>query len=377
MIENKRCQRCVMDTSATEISFDDQGVCSFCHDYDVRVQPRLARAESSEGEQLFAGVIERIHQTGATLPYDSILGLSGGVDSSYLAHLASRHGLRPLALHVDMGWNTDESQANIRKLTRHLHMDLETITVDFNVMQALQLAFYRSGVKNCEIPQDHAFLAVLYRKAAEHGVRAILTGGNLATESILPRSWGYNAGDAHHLRAIHRRYGNGGLRGFPTLGFVRRYLYYPLIHGIEEIRLLDFVPYNREEAKKLLAGKYEWVDYGPKHFESVLTRFFQGYYLPTKFGIDKRKAHFSSLILSGQMTREDALAKLGEPPYSESWIEQDKRVIAEALRLSVDEWEAILNAPPQRHEDFPSQRVMFALKDRMVRFMGIRERLKR
>lgn len=236
-----------------------------------------------------------------------------------------------------------ESLINVYELTREKryielfvkhadHFDLEVITVDREEMRDLQLTFYRASVKNCEIPQDHAFLVVLYNKAREVGVHYILTGGNLATEPILPRSWGFNAADLRHILAIHRRFGTVPLRRFPMLSFWKRYLYYPFICGIREGRLLNYIPYNRAEAKQLLKTKFGWQDYGTKHYESVLTRFFQGYYLPTKFGIDKRKAHLSSLILAGQITKEEALKILQLPPYPDNnQLQEDKKYIAERL----------------------------------------------
>lgn len=375
MIAYQMCTYCVMDTTAEEITFDSNGVCSFCHRFDENVKPVLDRASSGEGRRLLDQIITYIKSSARGKHYDSILGISGGTDSSYLAYLASELGLQPLLVNVDTGWDTPESKSNIENLVSKLGFDLEIITVDWEEMRDLQLAFYRSSVKNCEIPQDHAFLAALYRKADQEGVHHILTGGNFATESILPRSWGYNAGDLRHLYAIHSRFGTIPLRKFPTLSFWRRYLYYPFVRNIREVRLLNYVPYNKNEAKRILTEKFGWQDYGAKHYESVLTRFFQGYYLPTKFGIDKRKAHLSSLVLSGQMTRKQALEELKKPPYpNEELLQKDKTYIAERLGISLSEWEEILDLLPRRHEEFPSSKLMFALKDGLVKATGIRRR---
>jgi len=369
------CTRCVMDTTAEEITFDASGVCSFCRYFDENIKPILDRAYSGEGRKVLDQIVVTIKGSGQGKPYDSILGISGGTDSSYLACLAAELGLRPLVVHVDTGWNTPESERNVKDLVSRLGFDLEIIVVDWEEMVDLQLAFYKASVKNCEIPQDHAFLAALYRRAAEIGVHYILTGGNYATESILPRSSGYNAGDLRHLLAIHKRFGTRPLRNFPTLSFWNRYVYYPFLRKIKEIRLLNYVPYNRAEAKRILSEKFGWQDYGAKHYESVLTRFFQGYYLPTKFGIDKRKAHFSSLILSGQMSREQALEELKKPPYpSEEQLQADKAYIAQKLGLSLSEWEDILALPPRKHEEFPSSKSLFAVKDALVNLVGIRRR---
>jgi len=369
------CTRCVMDTTAEEITFDAEGMCSFCHYFDTSAKPILDRARSGEGRKLLDQIVAAIKQSGRGKPYDSVLGISGGTDSSYLAYLATELGLRPLVVHADTGWNTPESEENVRSLVKRLRFDLEIVQVDWEEMRDLQLAFYKAAVKNCEIPQDHAFLAALYHKADQLGVHYILTGGNYASESILPHSWGFNAGDLRHLLAIHRRFGTRPLRKFPTLGFGKRYVWYPFVRKIREVRPLNYVVYNREEAKKLLKEKYDWQDYGLKHYESVLTRFYQGYYLPAKFGIDKRKAHLSSLILAGQISREQALEELKKLPYSsEAQLQADKAYIAERLGLSLSEWEEILALPPRQHEEFPSSQFLFAVKDALVNMAGIRRR---
>lgn len=369
------CTRCVMDTTAEEITFYSEGVCSFCHYFDVNIKQILDRARSAEGRKVLNAIVAAIKRSGQGKPYDFILGISGGTDSSYLACLAVELDLRPLVVHVDTGWNTPESESNVKNLVRQLGLDLEIMKVDWDEMRDLQIAFYKAAVKNCEIPQDHAFLAALYHKADQMGVHYILTGGNFATESILPRSWGFNAGDLRHMLAIHRRFGTSPLRKFPALGFWKRYVYYPFIRKIGEVRLLNYVPYNREEAKRILREQYGWQDYGLKHYESVLTRFYQGYYLPTKFGIDKRKAHLSSLILSGQITREQALEELKKPPYpNEELLQEDKAYIAQKLGLSLSEWENMLALPPRDHYEFPNSEFLFKAKDTMVNMLGMRRR---
>lgn len=369
------CTRCVMDTTAEEISFDAEGVCSFCHYFGAHVRSVLDRARSGEGQRILERLVAEIRKAGQGKPHDCILGISGGTDSSYLTHLAAELGLRPLVVHVDTGWNSPESEANVRSLVDAIGFELEIVRVDWDEMRDLQIAFYNASVKNCEIPQDHAFLAALYQKAAEIGVHHILSGGNYATESILPRSWGFNAADLRHLLAIQKRFGTRPLRKFPMLSFWERYVYYPFIRKIREIRPLNYVPYSREEAKKLLIEKYGWKDYGLKHYESVLTRFYQGYYLPTKFGIDKRKAHLSSLILSKQITREQALDELKKPSYpSEEMLERDKAYIAEKLGLTLAEWEEVLALPPRDHREFPSSEFLFKAKDTLVNMGGIRKR---
>jgi len=364
-----------MDTSDPDITFDENGVCSYCHYFDEHVRQILERSRSEAGKKLLDQLITNIKKFGRDKPYDSILGLSGGTDSSYLTYLAVKEfGLHPLIVHADTGWNSETSEYNIKTLVSRLGLNLEIFVVDWEEMRDLQLAFYKASVKNCEIPQDHAFLAVLYKVAEKYNIHYILLGGNLATESILPKSWGYNAGDLRHLLAIYKRFGNKKLRQFPTLSFWKRYFYYPFIRNINEVRLLNYIPYNKLKAKNILINELGWKDYGAKHYESVLTRFFQGYYLPTKFGIDKRKAHFSSLILSGQMTRDEALEELKKPPYPDKvQLQQDKEYIAQKLGLSLAEWERILALPPRSHSEFPSSEALFAIKDKFVKLFRIRK----
>lgn len=369
------CIRCVMDTSASEITFDDDGVCNYCRYFDEFVRPVLERARSGAALQHLERLVDQIKSSGRGKPYDSLLGLSGGADSSYLAYLAVKMGLRPLFLHVDTGWNSPEAEQNIRKLTDGLGVDLEVLAVDKSEMMDLQLAFYKAGVKNCDIPQDHAFLALLYKTAAARRIKYILSGGNFATESVLPRSWGYNAGDATHLRAIHKAFGTIPLRNYPTLGMWERYIKFPLLYGIREVRLLNYIDYTKADAIRELQAEFGWQEYGAKHYETVQTRFFQGYYLPQKFNIDKRKAHFSSLILAGQMSREVALEELATDPYpSVHLLNQDKATMAERLGVSMAEWEEILQGPAREHGEFASQEWLFRIKDAAVTVLGLRRR---
>lgn len=366
------CSRCVMDTTAEEIQFDDDGVCCFCHYFDLAVKPVLERAYDDATRATLHQIVSKIQQTGSNKAYDCILGLSGGIDSSYLASLAVESGLRPLAVHVDTGWNSKDSQHNIECIVDRLGLHLQRVVIDWNEMKDLQLSFYKAAVKDCDIPQDHVFLAVLYKIASQNDIRYILSGGNLASESILPQSWGYNAGDSRHLKAIQKRFGDEKLRQCPTLSFFMRYFYYPFIRKITEVRLLNYVPYNIKQAKEYLERNYDFKYYGAKHFESVLTRFYQGHYLPQKFGIDKRKAHFSSLILAEQMTREDALKELRDYPYERKQMLEDKAWIAKKFGITLDQWEQILVLPPRSHEDFPSSDRLFKVKDVLVHLLKLR-----
>lgn len=364
------CTRCIMDTSDPEISFDADGVCNHCQSYDALAKPMVERAKTPEGERILAALIERIKAQGKGKDYDCVIGISGGVDSTYVAWLMRKLELRPLAVHFDSGWNSELAVNNIENIVKKLGFDLHTFVVDWEEMRDLQLAFFRASLANCDIPQDHGFYAILHHTAAQYGIKTIISGGNNATEWILPRAWGYNAADLAHLRAVHARYGKHKLRNYPTLSFFRRYVWYPYLRGIKTIRLLDYLPYDKREAKRIITEELGWRDYGGKHYESVFTRFFQAYYLPVKFGFDKRKAHFSSLIVSGQMTREEALDEMLLPPHPTQQLLEDKAFVAKKMGITDQEFDEILQQPIQTHNAFRSSEWMFKLKD------ALRDRLR-
>ncbi|HNY43050.1 MAG TPA: N-acetyl sugar amidotransferase, partial [Bryobacteraceae bacterium] len=283
-----------------------------------------------------------------------ILGLSGGVDSSYLAVKIAELGLRPLVVHVDAGWNSEPAVQNIERLVKALGFDLHTIVIDWEEMRDLQVAYLRSGLANQDVPQDHAFFAALYRFAIQHRVRWVISGGNLASESILPSAWGYDAMDARQLKAIHRRFGQRPLRHFPIVSFFDLYFRFPFIHRMRVLRPLDYLHYDKMAAKRLLVDKFGWSDYGAKHYESVWTKFFQGYFLPARWGFDKRLAHLSSLIVAGQLTRETALAQLEAPAYPAEDLRRDRAYVLKKLGLTEAEFAEIMNAPKRDFRDYPS-----------------------
>lgn len=363
-----------MDTSDPDISFDIHGVCNHCSTFEESIRPRWL--SGPEGARLLAAKVDRIKNEQVGKDYDCILGLSGGVDSSYLAIWAVEQGLRPLVVHVDAGWNSELAVQNIEKLVTKLGLDLHTIVIDWEEMHDLQVAFLRAGVPNQDIPQDHAFFAALYRFAIRHRVRWILSGENIATESIMPVAWGFNAMDSRHLRAIHRRFGTRPLKTFPSVGLRHLYLTFPFVHRMRVLRPLNYLPFNKQAAKDLLQRDFGWKDYGAKHYESTWTKFFQGYYLPTRFGFDKRKAHLSSLIVSGQITRAAALEVLSQPAYPPEAIRRDRAYILKKLRLSEDEFERLLAAPLRRHDEYPSNAKLLGFIRRTVRRLGLGERAK-
>lgn len=356
-----------MDTTDSEISFNDNGVCNHCQKYDALIKDIVIDAQAGKRTQALDSIVEAIKAAGKGKDYDCIMGVSGGVDSSYVAYTAKQLGLRPLAVHFDSGWNSELAVNNIENIVKKLDIDLYTHVVNWEEMRDLQLAFFRASVANCDIPTDHAFPAVLLRQAARHGIKYVLSGSNYATEFILPASWGYESGDLRHLRDIHKKFGKTPLREYPTIGFFKQYLWYPYVRGIKTIKLLNYLPYNKEDAKALITNELGWRDYGGKHYESIFTRFFQGYYLPTKFGYDKRRAHLSSLINSGQMPRAKAEAELQKPTYDAELQEEDKVFVAKKLGISVTELEEIFRKPNKEYSDYASYENLFKMGIRIKR----------
>lgn len=345
-----------MDASDPEIEFDEQGVCNHCRTYQARVKKDLHYDQT--GQQKLQRMVAMIKEKGKDKDYDCIVGVSGGVDSTYVAYQAKKLGLRPLAVHLDNGWDSELAVSNIEKVLKRLNIDLLSHVINWKEFRDLHLAFLRSSVANSEIPTDHAITAILYRIANEKGIQYILSGGNLVTEAIMPDSWMYDARDLRHVKAIHKKFGSVPLRTFPTLGLLRA-AYYIFIKGIKWIPILNYIPYHKEEAKKVLEQELGWRSYGAKHYESIYTRFFQGYILPKKFGIDKRKAHLSTLICSGQITREQALEALQEDTYPEEQIQEDEEYVVKKLGLTEDEFEEIMRQPAKSSLEYPNNALLF------------------
>ena len=346
------CKRCIMDTSDPEISFDQQGICNHCRGFDEFIKGRWYPSE--EGRNKLKSIVDAIKADGKSKEYDCALGLSGGVDSSFLAYKAKELGLRPLVIHVDAGWNSELAVNNIERICKALEFDLHTHVVDWEQMKDLQLAFLRSGTANQDIPQDHAFFGALYSYVIKKNIRYVLNGSNIATESILPSSWGYNAMDAKFLKAVHRQFGTQPLKGYPTVSFFRYHIYFPYIRRLRVIRMLNYMTYNKEEVKKILINELGWKDYGAKHYESRFTKFFQAYFLPTRFGYDKKRAHLSSLIVSGQLSREAALEEMETTRYPQNELDEDRAYVLKKLGISEKEFEHYLNMPHKTFLDYPN-----------------------
>jgi N-acetyl sugar amidotransferase len=359
----QRCTRCIMDTTDPEISFDEAGICNHCHRSDW-LQEKL-RAEGPSAEVL-ARSVAQIKADGRGKPYDCLIGVSGGVDSSYVAWQVKQLGLRPLAVHFDSGWNSELAVRNIENIIRTLDIHLDTFVCDWEEMRDLQLAFFKASLANADVPQDHGFLAVLWRTAARTGIKWIISGHNLATESILPRAWGYNARDLRHLKGVHRAFGQRPLRKYPTLSAMYDYVWCRRVRGIRTFPILNYMPYVKTEAMSLIERELGWTYYGGKHYESIFTRFFQAHYLPTKFGFDKRLAHLSSVVVSGQLSRADALAELERDHYPAALLREDRTFVIKKLGIDEAEWERIMASPKRTYRDYPSNDWLFQLRRRFV-----------
>lgn len=385
LIAVRTCQRCVLGTSDhCSIAFDQDGICNYCRDFERR-WTMLPRTDA-ERERALDAVVQRIKNTGRGRPYDCILGISGGVDSSYLAYIAAQLGLRPLVVHFDNGWNSETAVQNVERIVNTLGFDLHTFVIEWEEFREMQLAYLRASVIDIEVLTDHAIYGTLYRIAIERGIPFILSGNNEATEGILPGDWIYPKQDHINIKAIYKAFGRRPLRTYPFLNWrtkrrIRR-------SGIEIVTLLDIVPYSKALAKKTIQQQLGWRDYGGKHYESVWTRFYQGYILPRKFGIDKRKAHLSTLINSGQITKGEALNELDQPIYPPALFEKDYTFALKKLELTAPEFEALMNLPGRSHYDFDTEGSLFhyfpLLKplrpawDRFKQYTGVdRSRLQR
>ncbi|GKV57402.1 LPS biosynthesis protein WbpG [Sporosarcina sp. NCCP-2222] len=350
MRQYQRCINCVMDTTDPEIEFDHEGVCNHCR-HAKEVGKRIW-FPNEQGQRKLELIIQKIKSEGEGKRYDAIVGLSGGVDSSYLVYKAKEWGLRLLAVHVDAGWNNKIAEENVQAICKDGNIDLEIVKINWEDMRELQLSFLKAAVPNQDIPQDHAFFATLYTYAVKNNIKYVLNGSNWETENILPGSWGYNAMDGSHVIDIQRKHGERQLKNFPIMNLYKLKLYYPFVKKMKVIEPLNLLPYHKEDAIKELESNTNWRYYGGKHYESIWTRFFQSYYLPVKFNFDKRKAHLSSLIVSKQITRDEALKELEEKPYDDSKVSDEKKQIASKLGISIDELSALISSENRSHSEY-------------------------
>jgi len=340
-----------MDTTDPDIRFNDKGICNHCTDFLlIRSHHNYKGAET---DQEFAELIQQIKRTGQGKKYDCVVGLSGGIDSSYAAFIAKREGLRVLGVHLDNGWNSEEAVLNIKNIARILGVDYESYVLNWEEFKEIQLAFLKASVPEADTPTDIAILSALHKVAAKYGVKHIISGGNFATEGILPKSWHYNAKDLTYFKYIHNKFGKGKIQSFPTFGF-RSEMYYKFIKGIKMTYLLNFIPYNKDEAIELLINELDWKNYGGKHYESKYTGFIQSFYLVKKFNLDYRRATLSSQICVDSVTRDEALEILKTPSYNENTVEKEMEYISKKLGVSLAEFKSIVNLQRHWYKEYPN-----------------------
>ncbi len=376
-ILNQICTNCVMDTTDTKIQFDENGICDHCRAFEIEIKPHWHT--NDRGAKALKSIIEKIKKEGKGKDFDCMMGMSGGIDSSFLLYkMVSEFGLRPLVFHVDAGWNSQIAVNNIERLVDGLGLDLFTEVINWEEMKDLQLAFFKSGVPHIDVPQDHAFFATMYKFASKYKIKTILTGGNYSTECVRnPLEWMYYQSDSIQLKDIYRKFGSGKLKDYKITNILWHKIWLPYFKGIKLYRPLDLIPYNKEHAMQELVDKFGYQKYPQKHFESRFTKFYEGFWLPERFGFDTRKVQFSSLILTNQMTRDEALLKLNEKVYSKEQIDEDFEYISNKLGISVDELWSYFNAPKKTYKDYKSQENLYFLGAKAMRFFKLEKGGKR
>jgi N-acetyl sugar amidotransferase len=347
------CSRCILDTNDyPAISFDNQGICSVCHIYDDMARKTVKRGD--EADKALQNMLTEVKNWGKNREYDCLIGVSGGVDSTYLSYKAKEWGLRPLILHVDNGWNTELSVMNIENLIKKLGFDLFTYVIDWNEIKDLQLSYMKASVLDIDVPTDNAYAAAVFKIANDKGIKYILTGHNTVTEGWLPPTFTHFKYDIINMKAIHKQFGSVPLKTFPYLGVTKGW-YYMKIKGLKTYSPLNWIDYDKGAVKKFIQEELGWRDYGGKHYENIFTRFYQGYILYKKFGIDKRKSHMSTLICSGQITRDEALEEIKKNPYpSEELLQEDREFLIKKLGITNADFESIMAMPVKAHTDYPS-----------------------
>lgn len=375
--EYQICTNCVMDTSDSRIVFDEHGVCDHCNSFYNDIKPDWHTDET--GRRELEAIVKKIKQDGKGRDFDCITGMSGGADSSYMLHLMVKEfGLRPLVFHVDGGWNSELAVKNIEVLVDGLGLDLYTEVINWEEMKNFQLAFFRSGLPGIDIPQDHAFIATLYNFANKYKIGYILNGGNISTEVVRnPLEYFYYGTDMSLINDIINKYCEIPLKTYPFSSILRHKIWLHYIKRIKVVKPLNYIPYIKEDAMKFLHQTYGWTPYPQKHFESRFTRFFEGYWLPSKFGFDTRRVQYSSLILTEQMTRNEALEKLKLPAMDEETVKQELEYVATKLGISVENLKEFFYAEKKSHNDYKNQEWMFNLGAKALKFLGREKSIKR
>lgn len=351
----QQCNRCVMDTSDPEIEFDGQGNCNHCTYFYSKLAGRVYQGTVSDEKVI--EIVNKIKTSGKGNEYDCLLGISGGIDSCYAAYILKKHGLRTLLVHMDNGWNAEEAVQNIKHIANKLGFDYQSYVLDWEEFRDLQLSFLKASVVEAETPTDIAIPGALHELAAKYNIKYIISGGNFATEGILPHMWHYNAKDTTFLNAIQSKFGSRKIKKIPMFGYLKE-AYYKFIKGIRYVYILNYVNYNKPDAMKLLEQELNWKYYGGKHYESIFTGFIHSYYLPKKFNLDYRKATLSTQICDGKITREEAIEELKTLPYDMDKVKTHIDYISKKLKISVDEFKAIIDAPPKTYRDYPNNEKM-------------------
>ncbi len=350
----RQCSLTVMDTIADpDITFDEKGICNYYHEYIIAEAANVFPGKS--GEDKLKELVTRIKSDGKGKPYDCLIGLSGGVDSTYVAYLVKQLGLRPLAVHLDNGWDSELAVKNVENIITKLGFDLFTLVINWEEFKDIQLAYLKASVVDIEVVSDHAIFASMYKLAKEKNIGYIISGTNIVTEHIMPPSWLYQKMDFDNLKDIHKQFGKVRLKTYPTFDF-KKYIYYSGILKLTPISILNYVPYNKNAVKEIITKELDWRDYGGKHYESVFTKFYQAYILPQKFKIDKRKAHLSNLICSGQMTKSAALLELEKPLYAPNELKNDMEYVIKKLGLTQQSFDDIMKQPVRRHDEFKTDK---------------------
>ena len=341
-----------MDTTDSNIIFDEQGICDHCNTFKSKIEPFWQTNEN--GKLQLEEIVSKVKKESKGKDFDCLMGMSGGIDSSFLLYkMVTEFGLRPLVFHVDAGWNSQIAVNNIERLVDGLGLDLYTEVINWEEMKDLQLSFIKSGVPHIDVPQDHAFFATMYKFASKYEINTILTGGNYSTECVRnPLEWMYYQSDSIQLRDIHKIFGTGELKDYPVTNILWHKIWLPYIKGIKLIRPLDYIPYNKDEAMQILVDKFGYQKYPQKHFESRFTRFYEGYWLPQRFGYDTRRVQYSSLILTNQMTKEEALESLKTPPYSQDQVNEDFEYVSNKLGITKEVLWGYFNAPKKTFRDY-------------------------
>ena len=352
----RQCTISVMDNIADpDITFNEEGICNYYFEYKAQETAEVYKGK--EGDAKLHEVLESIKKQGKGKQYDCVTGISGGVDSSYLVYMAKKWGLRPLIVHFDNGWNSTIAVNNINNIIKKTGFDLYTIVVDWEEFRDLQLAYLKASVVDIEVPTDHAINGTLSKLAARYKIKYILSGNNVVTEAILPPSWIFHKNDYVNLVNINSKFSSRQLKTYPLFGLKEQYLY-GMGKNIQTLKLLNYIPYTKADAKQTIIKEMNWEDYGGKHYESVFTKFYQAYILPHKFHIDKRKPHLSNLIFSGQITKAEALEELEKPLYTKAELQQEKEYVLKKFGLTESEFDALMKQPRIDHSFYGKQQAL-------------------